>query len=102
MIIIIMMTGKEEMIITGRGGEVEAQGEAEVEVLGDTEVEVVVQEEAGVGVRGELKEKVTIMTTVDQDTHLTEPGTKNLLVTIILVVIEIDIETVIVTEVDTG
>ena len=100
MIIIIMMTGKEEMIITGRGGEVEAQGEAEVEVLGDTEV--VVQEEAGVGVRGELKEKVTIMTTVDQDTHLTEPGTKNLLVTIILVVIEIDIETVIVTEVDTG
>ena len=42
------------------------------------------------------------MTTVDQDTHLTEPGTKNLLVTIILVVIEIDIETVIVTEVDTG
>ena len=100
MIIIIMMTGKEEMIITGRGGEVEAQGEAEVEVLGDTEV--VVQEEAGVGVRGELKEKVTIMTTVDQDTHLTEPGTKNLLVTIILVVIEIDIETVIVTEVDIG
>ena len=100
MIIIIMMTGKEEMIITGRGGEVEAQGEAEVEVLGDTEV--VVQEEAGVGVRGELKEKVTIMTTVDQDTHLTEPGTKNLLVTIILVVIEIDIETVIVTEGDTG
>lgn len=100
MIIIIMMTGKEEMIITGRGGEVEAQGEAEVEVLGDTEV--VVQEEAGVGVRGELKEKVTIMTTVDQDTHLTEPGTKNLLVTIILVVIEIDIETVIVTEADTG
>ena len=92
MTIIIMMTGKEEMIITGRGGEVEAQGEAEVEVLGDTEV--VVQEEAGVGVRGELKEKVTIMTTVDQDTHLTEPGTKNLLVTIILVVIEIDIETV--------
>ena len=100
MIIIIMMTGKEEMIITGRGGEVEVQGEAEVEVLGDTEV--VVQEEAGVGVRGELKEKVTIMTTVDQDTHLTEPGTKNLLVTIILVVIEIDIETVIVTEADTG
>ena len=100
MIIIIMMTGKEEMIITGRGGEVEAQGEAEVEVLGDTEV--VVQEEAGVGVRGELKEKVTIMTTVDQDTHLTEPGTKNLLVTIILVVIEIDNETVTVTEVDTG
>ena len=100
MIIIIMMTGKEEMIITGRGGEVEAQGEAEVEVLGDTEV--VVKEEAGVGVRGELKEKVTIMTTVDQDTHLTEPGTKNLLVTIILVVIEIDIETVIVTEVDIG
>ena len=100
MTIIIMMTGKEEMIITGRGGEVEAQGEAEVEVLGDTEV--VVQEEAGVGVRGELKEKVTIMTTVDQDTHLTEPGTKNLLVTIILVVIEIDIETVIVTEGDTG
>ena len=100
MTIIIMMTGKEEMIITGRGGEVEAQGEAEVEVLGDTEV--VVQEEAGVGVRGELKEKVTIMTTVDQDTHLTEPGTKNLLVTIILVVIEIDIETVIVTEADTG
>ena len=100
MTIIIMMTGKEEMIITGRGGEVEAQGEAEVEVLGDTEV--VVQEEAGVGVRGELKEKVTIMTTVDQDTHLTEPGTKNLLVTIILVVIEIDIETVIVTEVDIG
>ena len=100
MTIIIMMTGKEEMIITGRGGEVEAQGEAEVEVLGDTEV--VVQEEAGVGVRGELKEKVTIMTTVDQDTHLTEPGTKNLLVTIILVVIQIDIETVIVTEGDTG
>ena len=100
MIIIIMMTGKEEMIITGRGGEVEAQGEVEVEVLGDTEV--VVQEEAGVGVRGELKEKVTIMTTVDQDTHLTEPGTKNLLVTIILVVIEINIETVTVTEVDTG
>ena len=37
MTIIIMMTGKEEMIITGRGGEVEAQGEAEVEVLGYTE-----------------------------------------------------------------